>query len=438
MIVVKTNHDSNRLQYACRVFFTQIMQIPWRISGELSDEIQPDNIVVSYGCEDDRAKVYIPRSGLLDEKGVHPISHKSDRWNGVATLFHIEGGPGLPFDLFSAVFFLASRYEEYLPFKADRNGRFEADQSTMWEFGFLETPIIDIWAEHFKDYLANHGVTGEFPKRQYRFISTIDVDSAYAYRYKGLMRTLGGFAKDLLAFDLKNAGRRMSTLIGRTHDPYDTYDELKRIYSTDKIEAIFFFLMADYGLNDKNVPHTSVKYQLLIKDLADHFETGVHPGFMSNTKRELLTIEIERLSQIVHRQIVKSRQHFLILNLPDTYSRLLEQGVTDDYSMGFASQPGFRLGTCTPIPFYNLRTEQTTPLILHPFSVMDATLNMYMNLTPKEAIERIQAVADAVKRVNGEFITVWHNESISEAWHWKGWSKVFKETTQYAAALREN
>ncbi|NJO69236.1 MAG: hypothetical protein HC830_08110 [Bacteroidetes bacterium] len=64
--------------------------------------------------------------------------------------------------------------------------------------------------------------------------------------------------------------------------------------------------------------------------------------------------------------VTKSRQHFLRLKFPGTYHRLMQEGITDDYSMGFHDKPGFRAGIAMPYPFYDLVNEKETTLTVHP------------------------------------------------------------------------
>ena len=127
------------------------------------------------------------------------------------------------------------------------------------------------------------------------------------------------------------------------------------------------------------------------------------------------------------KKITKSRQHFLKLDLPKTYKDLISVGVTDDYTMGFASRLGFRAGICTPYPFFDLIANIETSLMIHPFQVMDGTLNQYLKLSPSTAFSRVIDLYEEVKEVKGTFITLFHNDALSNMRHWKGWEDVFKE-----------
>jgi hypothetical protein len=95
--------------------------------------------------------------------------------------------------------------------------------------------------------------------------------------------------------------------------------------------------------------------------------------------------------------------------------------------MGFASEPGFRAGTSRPFYFYDLDTEFETKLRVHPFQVMDATLCLYQKMNPEDAVRRVKPIIDEVKKVNGTFTLLWHNESLSEMKPWVGWQNVYEE-----------
>ncbi|MEO0405439.1 MAG: hypothetical protein AAF193_11260, partial [Bacteroidota bacterium] len=83
-------------------------------------------------------------------------------------------------------------------------------------------------------------------------------------------------------------------------------------------------------------------------------------------------------------------------------------------------------------PWYDLSLERETPLEIIPFTVMDATLNMYQNVAPEDAVQHVTELIDECKNVGGQFITLWHNESLSEKWKWQGWSQVLDQILEAA------
>jgi hypothetical protein len=106
--------------------------------------------------------------------------------------------------------------------------------------------------------------------------------------------------------------------------------------------------------------------------------------------------------------------------------------ITDDYTMGYASQYGFRAGICTSFNFYDLDMDMETKLKIHPFAFMEGTLKYDLKVRPEDAMDKIKPLIDEVKAVNGKFISLWHNDTINDRALWKGWKSVYEEMVKYA------
>jgi len=126
------------------------------------------------------------------------------------------------------------------------------------------------------------------------------------------------------------------------------------------------------------------------------------------------------------------RQHFLILKLPETYQRLVNLGIQEDYSMGYAQHLGFRASIATPFYWYNLETEKKTELQIFPFQLMDVTFNTYLKRSPKDVLEEARPVIQNTKAVGGHLISIWHNSSLCEAWQWKNWRTAYETLIEIA------
>ena len=226
--------------------------------------------------------------------------------------------------------------------------------------------MVNIWAQKIKAILTKRFPELSFEKRHYEFIPTIDIDSAYAYKYKGAVRTVGGIVSALSRFEFREIIERLQVILGLRKDPFDTYTFQLWLQKRYQLQPIYFILLADYGTLDKNLPVTSRHFQVLIKSLADYAQVGIHPSVVSGENFSKLKIEIDRLNRILNREITQSRQHFLRLNFPTTYRNLIQLDITDDYTMGYASAPGFRAGICDPFYFYDLDMETVTKLLIHP------------------------------------------------------------------------
>lgn len=426
MVLFYTPKISARLEYIISFLFNDILGCDYKIVTNRSEFESSDLPKINYSNEKIENGLQIIPTDLLFEKSILQKKITVGNWEGQKIFFETSG-IDVPFDLFAASFYLISRYEEYLPFSADQHGRFEANQSLAGQNGFLYDPIVDQWVCKLSKILKEKGFTGfESCTRAFKYIPTIDVDNAYAYLYKGTVRTIGATMRDLFKLDIGESIKRFQTLRGEK-DPYDTYGYLNTLHKKHGVDPIWFFLVGSYSTYDKNLPTDNEAFQELIKEISEKAEVGIHPSYESNKNFDQLKKEFTYLSEISKKPITKSRQHYLKLLFTETYQNLIKLGIKEDYTLGYGSDIGFRAGTCTPFNFYDLLNEKETELKIYPFQVMDVTLHEYLKLSVDEAVEKIRDIITKVKEVKGTFISLWHNESLSDHGHWKGWEPVYKK-----------
>jgi hypothetical protein len=436
-LLIYTPLVTPRVTYIFKLLLDDLLGLSFEFTDNPSFYQAYQGPVLCYDVQPVRRKeeIFIMSAGLLTEKSINSHQFGFIDFEGSRAFYAVYGkAADMPFDLFSAAFYLVSRYEEYLPHMRDEHNRFSASSSMASQQGFLRIPVVNIWALALGKLLKNKFTEITLHPTTYRFIPTIDIDAAWAYKNKGGMRILGGYLKDVLAGNFAEIRMRTRVLAGGQRDPFDTYELMHKLHSEHGLKPWFFILFADYGLNDKNIPVNNADFQTLVKSLADYAHIGIHPGYASNDYPETLKREITQLSGVLKREITASRQHFLKLSLPYTYRQLLEQDIQMDFTMGFAAEPGFRAGICTPFFWYDLEAEVATSLKLYPFALMDGTLRDYMKLDAEDALKIIEQLVDEVKKVGGTFISLWHNESLSNQKRWKGWVKVYEQMLHLAAA----
>lgn len=431
-MLIYTQRITPRLEYIFKHIFTEMLGLSYTLVTDEEAFAKSEIPKISYAYNPVADELFFQAKNLLFETGINEQNISVIDWENTKAFFSTGKKSALPFDPFAASFFLLSRYEECLPHRRDHYDRFEAKESIAYQNGFLKKPVVNIWVKKIKDLIKDRFPSLQFKESAYQYLSTIDIDNAYAYKRKGLLRTAGAIGNDIFSFNIPQLKERIKVLAGMLQDPYDTYDYQFELQVKYNFRPLYFFLLADYDVNDKNVPYHNRKFQSLIKSIADRADVGIHPSFNSNKLTEKIELEIDRLSDIVHREITKSRQHFLILHFPKTYRNLIDLDITDEYSMGYAQETGFRAGICTPFYFYDLDLETATKLKVHPFTVMDATLKYYMKFEPDAAIEHVKEMVHQVKAVDGTFISLWHNETLSEKDQWQGWRKVYEETIKAA------
>jgi hypothetical protein len=433
MLLVYTEKTSNRVRYIFNLFLKEILNVDYRLTSDKNEFEVFEGVKFSYTKNPISSELFFSCVNLLFERGITNAELSFGDYSGLPSFFPVyHKNSALPFDPFAAGFYLVSRYEEYLPYRKDEYGRFSASESLAYQKNFLDKPLVNIWAMSIGKILEERFSGFSFPGTKYQFIPTIDIDAAWAFKQKGFLRTAGGYLNALSNLYFSSIVHRTKVLTGLQKDPFDTYDLQLELQKKYKLNPIYFILFADYGLNDKNIPIENRAFRTLIKSLADYAEVGIHPSFNSNFSVKKLKEEIERLSKVLNREVTKSRQHFLKLQLPVTYRNLINLDITDDYTMGFAAQPGFRASICTPFYFYDLDMDAETKLMVHPFTLMDGTLKDYMSIEADQAMQYISPLIREVKTVNGTFISLWHNESLGDEGRWKWWHIVYEEMIKEA------
>ena len=435
MVLIYTPRITSRIQYIVKFLIGEICGFDYAVTSSSDEFVNFKGARINYSEKDIPGDyIRICPSGFLTEKGVRdftPVIKKNDPY---PLLFpNRKKNCDLGYDLFASAFYLVSRYEEYLPYLEDRYGRFEADQSFAYQNGFLEIPLIDLQTLDLKKKLIEKFNVAENTHRRFTFIPTYDIDMAYAYKGREVTRNTLAIAKDLLTFNFNNLKNRIRVLTGNMPDPYDTYEFQLELQKKYKLKPVYFFLSARFGHRDKNISVYSKHFFYLVKMLGDYAETGIHPSFASHFKKERLLEEIKILANILNSTIEKSRQHYLKIEFPTTYTNLIKYNIFNDYSMGFASHTGFRAGTSHPFQFYNLHEENETRLKIYPITLMDSTLKDYMKLDSEQAVRKIKNLIDIVYQAQGIFISLFHNDALSNTGAWEGWKDVYIELVKYAS-----
>lgn len=435
--LIYTPSDSPRLHYILRWIFDEQLATGYLVTRDLAawNNHTGPRINYSHVAAGEGSLRIIPH-GLLGQTGIQEQQLSVNRWKHSTVLFYNQPGAPVPFDLFAAAFYLLSRYEEYLPHRTDRHGRYDASQSAAVQYAFLEQPVVDEWLLRFRQQLQKQ-YAEPLPRPRFRFLPTYDIDIAWKYLHKGPRRTWGGYLKDAIGFRYHDLAERLAVLAGRRKDPYDTFDWLNSLHQTHHLPALYFFLLGQWSAYDKNADPTLPAMQQLIRNIADTGETGIHPSYLSHTRPGRLQQEQRLLADITNRPVTSSRQHYLKFSLPQTYEALAATGISDDYSMGYASANGFRAGTSRSFPWYNLRRETAVSLRIHPFAFMEATARFYQAQSPADAWPAWERLWHAVKQVDGTFIQIWHNHLLGEDKANRDWRLLYEKILRYAAATEQ-
>ena len=298
-------------------------------------------------------------------------------------------------DIVYNTFFFISRAEELINTQRDEHGRFLAKYSILGKNNRLMIPTVDEYARMLMKLLDLPLPTPSFSQ----IYLTHDIDTVAHYRH--LRGAIGGI--------LRGQWRKVIASLKDIHnDPAFTFSWMiaqdkkvegaKRIYFVKDTEGKGYDY-PQYKLDGKDFETAE---QLIVNSGA---KIGWHGSYYGGDKANRLLGDKAGLH----------RSHYLRCSI-DQMQRLAEVGVTDDFTMMFPDQVGFRLQTTRAVRWINPKTMTLTDLVLHPLTVMDCTLSNsnYMNLREDEAYFECQRLFDKVHQNAGEVVILWHNTIIAD------------------------
>jgi Family of unknown function (DUF7033) len=425
-IIIYSPKSSERLLYILNEIFIRQLKVDFEFIQD-SEEFKKSKLPkINYSKDEFENSLQIYPHSLLFEKNIDRVQIESSKWNEIPVLFS-NNSEDIPFDIFAASFYLLSRYEEYLPSQKDSYGRYLAKNSILYQSDIIDKPIVNIWLNEFKKILKEKFGLLEFPKSEFSFTPTIDIDNAFAFLHKGFVRNIASGLKKTFKLEFSHLKYQMDVLKGNQPDPYDTYNFMSEIHKRNNLPPIYFFLVGSYNRNDTNISIKNKAFQRLIKEQALNASIALHPSTKAHLNIEKLKKEKLFLENLLDAEITKSRNHFLLLSIPESYENLIDAGIKDDYSMGYSEINGFRAGISTSFKFYNLNKEKEEDLAIHPFAFMDATFQYYLKSNHVDSLKIMKNLIEEVKVVDGNLISLWHNETLSNFRIHEGWKAVYEQ-----------
>ncbi len=437
MLHVLLETPSPRARYVVRHVFERMLGWSVVFVGSREELIQAQGPKLSYGDQPVPGVFHIQLSeSFAGSRTLGTVP--SSRGTGRDLLVFPAGET---FDVFAAIFFLISLQQEYSISKRDEHGRIASEELLLVRAGASDFPIVDIWALRLTDQLRAAYPSLPAPHRIYRHVLTVDVDNGLKYAARSWQRAMGASAKELAAGRATSFLERWNVRMGRKKDPYATFVDRLTDVRKEVDRLIAFVLTRGEGRFDHAARIDHPVFVDLLKRLGGCAEIGLHPSYESSRDERIIAQEREVLGKVTGGPILVSRQHFLRWRMPDTFRALLANGFTEDHSLGFSDRIGFRAGTCTPFPWYDLDREVETSLMIHPFAMMDSALAHHTIDTPgsagellRMAVGDMKRVNDTVREVQGTFVSVWHDRFLSGHLDFKGAPEAMRELVDNAKA----
>ncbi len=329
----------------------------------------------------------------------------------------------LGLDVFGSAFFMLTRLEEIIKNERDDHDRFPAKASLAFQAGFLDRPIINEYVEILWWCLRQLWPNLQRKKRVFSVALTHDIDRPLRYRTPmQVLKTAS--SKLLLEYDLRGSvswlkgGLRRVTDV-QTDPFYEGVLKLMDISEKNRLRSTFNFMSAVKSKKDFGYAPSSPVIQHLLQSVQQRrHEIGFHPGYTTMTDPDAFLWQKRRLEEACQQTIVGGRQHFLRFKVPDTWRAWEASGATYDSTLGYAARAGFRCGFCYPYSVFDVLEKRLMNVKERPLIVMDGQLKADFNegLTPNLAYERTIQLAKACQQVEGEFVLLWHNSSLSNEW----------------------
>lgn len=403
MIVIYTPKVTNRIKYTLDFVFLQYFGITYELTENPDFAALSGNFLINYSNQIIKNSFSIFQEDLLLQHDIHPqkifISGEQDFSVFFQTTEHYD----LKFDIFSCIFYLISRYEEYLPHKKDQHGRYASANSILANKAFCFSPIVEIWLDFLKREILKIQPNIPFKNQKFEYLPIFDIDNAFQFLGRNWLKN----PPDIFTKTCRNV------LLKKEKDAFDTFDFILEELNRNKLKSVFFFLMNNDGKQNSNVsPESTLLHSRILKVADNNMEIGIHTSYFA-VEKNLIQNEKEILESITNSTITASRQHFLKINFPDYFLQLIDAGIQTDYSLAYPDVTGFRAGCSRPFYFFNLIKNETTILLLQPTCFMDATFEYYqpekINIFQSEFLK----IFKQLSKINGKLVAGFHNDLFS-------------------------
>lgn len=348
---------------------------------------------------------------------------------GEPKMAQLQNGVLLEMDIIGSIFFVLSRFEEYVVNSKDKHDRILARNSILDEYSLTNRPVVDEYIyilycqlseldKSFKtDYLENGKVN-----------VTCDVDWPFDPSIRFFKHCLRNSMVELVRN--KSFKKSMSLLfryfknkIGlKVEDSFRTsIDWIMKVNEEKNNKVTFYFIPRPTSILDTPFLIESPEMMALLKSIVNrgHY-IGVHPGYNcindESVFKETLTIfaKLVKAPEFYQAKIL-SRMHFLRWDVAKTAVFLQKYGINYDSTMSYAEKAGFRCGTSHPHKMYDLIENKSLEIIQYPLIFMESSVisKRYEGLGHTElAFQRINKLKNNSIKYGGAFTMLWHNSNL--------------------------
>jgi len=379
---------SSRLKYTLDYIFQERLGILYELCHD-KDVFHSSNEEKMMYCKTNESSnadiIYIKSTDFLYSKKITAIENDTADFQNSSLPFPTTDS-SFTIDPFANIFFHLSRYEEYHCNTRDEHNRFMAEESHAYKNNYLQKAVVDRIIISLRQIIKEKYPQISLREDKYSFTPSYDIDMAFAYKHKGFFINLAGFIISFLSFNFNDIGERFRVLTNKEKDPFDSFDYILEQHKKRALKGIFFIHCGNKRTAyDKSIPLRKAAMQKLLKILQKDNEIALHPSYFSLDKAHLIEEEKKELEKYLQEKVSKTRFHYLRFDVKKSFIDLENANISTDYSMCYASEPGFRAGTSRSFPWYDIKNEKQTNIRIQPFSIMDGSLKDYLKLEPTDA-----------------------------------------------------
>ncbi len=241
----------------------------------------------------------------------------------------------------------------------------------------------------------------------------------------------------------KNRDPSELTALVDSERPYWQFEEIMELEEEFGVRSSFYFLNEKRLLCDKPVrswfrPSSWIRYnghyRIDDPDIVDviqkldqgGWEVGLHGSYDSYAEPERLEYEKSKLEEVLGNPVYGCRQHYLNLNLPETWRYQKQLGLRYDASLGSSTEYGFQYGYDVVRPFDD-------GFVVFPLTVMEVALVEETADLDEARAEMNRLLSEAVAE-SAVMSVLWHPRLFNEE-EFQEYKKIYSHTIQKAIEL---
>ena len=311
-------------------------------------------------------------------------------------------------DIFSSVFFMLSRWEEYVVNKRDEHGRFIGKESVAYKYDLLRRPVVNEYIEFLWNMMYALGFKGNRKEKTFELVLTHDIDYPYM-RFRPL-RVTKYIIKRMLEGHFVDA---ITYLPYFFYDPYNVFDFFMNESESYGAKSHFYFMSAspDEKVNLPSPYFSNVYLSIVNRIIKRGHLVGFHPGYSSTLNKDNWAQEKKRLEDFLNVKVCEGRQHYLRMDIPNTFTLWESNNMGMDSTLGYHDVEGFRCGTGDVFPIFNFLERKEYHLLERPLIIMDVTLISYQGYSDNHIKEILNHYILMGKQYNMVVTFIFHNSS---------------------------